>query len=682
MAIKKWEIAAVSPEKTTELEQQTGLSGLVCGVLAARGLDTAEKIEAFIQQDEAFHDPYLMKDMHQAVDRIHEAIENQEQIVVYGDYDCDGITAAALLCSYLAEVGADVSYYIPKREGEGYGMNARAVKALAKRGIDLIITVDNGISSIEETRLAKELGVDVIITDHHTPREILPEAVAVLNPHRMDCQYPFQLLSGVGVAFKLVCALEDDIACEDTLYQYGAFAALGTVADVVELRGENRAIVRKGLESMEDCGHPGICALLKVAGYGERPMDASALAYGIAPRINAAGRMEQTNKAVELLLSEDEEEAEELAEEINELNIKRRAIEQEISKSIEETIRNNPQLLYERVLVIAGENWHHGVIGIIASKLVEKYGKPCILISVCGEEARGSARSVEGYSIIDAISRCSRHLTRFGGHTMAAGLSLSVEEIDAFRQEILEDAEKYYPIMPAYAVKIDMAASAAKLTVSDVQQLELLQPYGAGNEQPVFGLMGVTIEGISPISDGKHIRIQLSEKGKCFQAVYFGMSPKKFPYQIGDVVDIAADVSLNVYHNNTSVSIKVKDIRLSGVDLTDYFTDHQLYEQYKLGETIDVARLIPTREEAAKVYRFIRSCPWACSSNDMMFCRLAGVEYGKLRIILEMMEELSLIEISATEEKQVIHLIPQAGKLDLESSKLLQKLREQQRAGS
>ncbi|MBR5485227.1 MAG: single-stranded-DNA-specific exonuclease RecJ [Oscillospiraceae bacterium] len=675
MAVKRWNIREYSEQAVSELAMETGFPRLVCSVLASRGINTAEKTAAFLGGNEVFHNPYMMKDMEKAVDRIRMAVENQEPIVIYGDYDCDGITATALLCSYLAEVGADVSYYIPKRDGEGYGLNTKAVSALAKRGIKLIITVDNGISSLEEAELAKSLGVDLIITDHHTPRETVPNAVAVLNPHRKDCEYPFKELSGVGVAFKLVCALEDDIDCEDTLYQYGAITALGTVADVVELKGENRVIVQNGLQGMEDCPYLGINALIKAAGYEGKPLDSTALAFGLAPRINAAGRLEQTNKAVELLLAEDEEEAEILANEINELNALRRKTEQEITDDITNIILNNPKLLNERVIIISGENWNAGVIGIICAKIVEKYGKPCILISNCDGEARASARSVEGYSIIAAISRCSRLLKRFGGHVMAAGFSLDSADVSEFCSELLADAKQHFPIMPVHCINIDCVVEPDLLTVENVSKLEMLQPYGAGNEQPVFAVLGAVLEGINPIGDGKHLRLYFVKDEKRFQALYFGMRAENFLYQIGDKLDIAADVSLNSYNKSVSVTVKIKDMRLSGVNYDNYFIHSQIYERYCIGEAEDVSLLVPTREEMGRVYRFIRSNAAICTSNEVIYCRLRDMEYGKLRIIMDIMQELELIEIASSNGRQTIKVIPKTEKVNLESSQLLQELR-------
>ncbi|MEG1870172.1 MAG: single-stranded-DNA-specific exonuclease RecJ, partial [Oscillospiraceae bacterium] len=652
MKMMQWKLPKIQNEKIKLLHSQTGLSMPVCSILVARGYDTSELIDDFIGNEDSFYDPYLMKDMDKAVERIRIAVENQEKIVVYGDYDCDGITSTALLCSYFEAIGADVAYYIPNRDKEGYGLNTRAITAFAKKGINLIITVDNGISSIEEAELAQTLGVDLIITDHHTPREILPKAVAVLNPHRCDCEYPFKELSGVGVAFKLICAMEDDIDCEDTLFHYGSIVAIGTVADVVELKGENRLIVKNSMTNIEDTENIGLLALLKEVGLDGKQLTSTSLAFGIAPRINAAGRVGQTSKAVDLLLTADAEEAEQLAAEINAYNTDRKDTEAEIMKDISEILAQNPKLLLERIIIIAGEGWHHGIIGIIASKIVDRYGKPCLLISGNGEEARGSGRSVDGYSLIDAISRCSERLTRFGGHVMAAGLSLRTDDVAAFTEELLLDAKVNFPMMPANTLMIDAITEPNSLTVENVNQLALLEPFGSGNEQPVFAVMEVTLESITPLSGGKHLRLSLNKNGSRFSALYFGMTPQDFAYRSGDLLDIAATISINEYNGNISVSIKISDIHLHGVNMTNFTVEKQLYEQYMLGEKAAAKINIPTREDVAKVYRFIRSCPWACDDNEMLYCRLGTVSYGKLRLITEILQELELIEVNVVGSKQ------------------------------
>ena len=540
MGFKKWKLPQTAPERVENLISQTGMERIAAQILDGRGISDPQQAVQYIGCDSAarLHDPFLMQDMDKAVERLSEAVEQGEQIAVYGDYDCDGITATAMLYSYLEDLGARVIYYIPDRDVEGYGLNRAALDFLKEQQAELIVTVDNGISALDEAVYAKELGIDLIITDHHQPRPQLPQACAVIDPHRQDCEYPFKALCGAGVAFKLICAMEGDLGGEEMIWHFGELAAIATMADVVELTGENRLIVQRGLECIAQGEQVGVHALIEAAGMSGRKLDSIDLAFGLAPRINAAGRLGQTDLAMELLLCDRQSQAMELAQQLNELNEQRKALVDHIYEEINAKIARHPEILQERVILLYGEGWHHGVIGIAAARLVEEYSKPCVLFSIEEDQARGSARSVEGYSIIAAISRCSSLLTRYGGHDQAAGMTVPVEHLREFIDQMLQDAREHFDLMPVDQLKIDAVVDAEQLNLKTVYGMQQLRPFGCGNEQPVVAMPGCRIEAICPLSENRHLRLKLSYQGKSFSAIYFRMSPDRFPFYIGDTVDV------------------------------------------------------------------------------------------------------------------------------------------------
>ncbi|MDL2247859.1 single-stranded-DNA-specific exonuclease RecJ, partial [Bacteroides sp. OttesenSCG-928-J23] len=497
MGIRQWEVAGAGPEQVLALRDATGFSPLLCAVLSARGYAEGQDAQEFLADAARLDDPYTLADMDKAVQRIRLALEFGEQICVFGDYDCDGVTSTALLTSYLQSVGARVFYYVPDREKEGYGLNISAVDTLHQMGAQLIITVDNGISAHGEIAHAAALGIDVVVTDHHTPRDTLPQAVAVVNPHRADCPSRCKDLAGVGVAFKLVCALEEAPG-EELMEYYGELVSLGTIADVVPLTGENRILARGGLAQMGETHSPGIMALLEVAGLTGKPVTGESVAFGLVPRINACGRMGPVDDAIELLLTDDVVYATELAQNLNALNEQRKKIEEGILAEIAAMLAREPQLLEERLLLLSGRGWHHGVVGIVAAKLMERYGKPCILFSVDGQEARGSGRSLEGFSLIEAISACSADLTRYGGHILAAGLTLPAGKLDKFVRLMQQYAKDSCPRMPVPKILVDCAVNPSELTVEAVESLAALEPFGEGNRPPLFLLAGLVLEGIYP----------------------------------------------------------------------------------------------------------------------------------------------------------------------------------------
>ena len=485
MTYRAWQVNRPDEQAAAKLAAQIGAPKLLARVLTARGLDTPEKAMGLLGQDVPLTDPMRMKDMDKAVERILRAIDEEEKMVVFGDYDVDGVTATALLYSHLRNMGADVRCMLPSREGEGYGLSEKVIRSLADKGYRLIITVDNGISAGAEAELAAQLGVDLVVTDHHLPLRQLPKAVAVVDPMRTDDESPYKGFSGAGVAFKLCCAL-DGCPPEELLDFCGDLAAIGTVADVMDLTGENRTLVRRGLEALQNSGRPGIEALLEVSGMGGRTVTADTVSYTLAPRLNAAGRMDSAALALQLLLCEDAERAADLAARLNQCNQDRQNAEQEILVRVNEQLDADPARKNDRVLVVWGDAFHPGVTGIVASRLVERYGRPAIVISMQGDEGKGSGRSIEGFHLHQAISACQELLVRFGGHALAAGLSIRRENLEAFRQQINAWAAKTYPLPQQPPLRLDVPVRLDEVTVEEVQGLDYLAPCGHGNPAPLF----------------------------------------------------------------------------------------------------------------------------------------------------------------------------------------------------
>ena len=670
MGFKKWKLPQTAPERVENLISQTGMERIAAQILDGRGISDPQQAMQYIGCDSAarLHDPFLMKDMDKAVERLSEAVEQGEQIAVYGDYDCDGITATAMLYSYLEDLGAQVIYYIPDRDVEGYGLNRAALDFLKEQQVELIVTVDNGISALDEAVYAKELGIDLIITDHHQPRPQLPQACAVIDPHQQDCEYPFKALCGAGVAFKLICAMEGDLGGEEMIWHFGELAAIATMADVVELTGENRLIVQRGLECIAQGEQVGVHALIEAAGMSGRKLDSIDLAFGLAPRIIAAGRLGQTDLAMEL------------AQQLNELNEQRKALVDHIYEEINAKIARHPEILQERVILLYGEGWHHGVIGIAAARLVEEYSKPCVLFSIEEDQARGSARSVEGYSIIAAISRCSSLLTRYGGHDQAAGMTVPVEHLREFIDQMLQDVREHFDLMPVDQLKIDAVVDAEQLNLKTVYGMQQLRPFGCGNEQPVVAMPGCRIEAICPLSENRHLRLKLSYQGKSFSAIYFRMSPDRFPFYIGDTVDVAANLDVNEYNGEKSVSVKIKDVRLHGVKQDKLVVGRQYYEKYCRHEPLEEKireYICPQREDVAGLYRFLRQCGGFAFGYDMLWCRLRGINYCKMRICIDVMQELGLIERArlSSSGEVALRLPDKVVKTQLDQSRILRQLK-------
>lgn len=669
MAHKKWLIANADKEKASEISEKFNMDAFVAYLLAARGFDDELKVSEFISSSVRISDPFELSGMETAVERIEQAISLGEKITVYGDYDCDGVTATALLYSLFSDMGAEVDYYIPSRETEGYGLNRDAVKKIAQSGTRLIVTVDNGISAVEEAEYAYSLGLELVITDHHQIPERLPRAEAVVNPHLQDGQLPFTDLAGVGVAFMLACALYGDV--DDILYRYSDLAAIGTIADIMPLCHENRGIVKTGIRLINDAPRPGIASLLKVSGIAGKEITSSDIAFSVCPRINATGRIEHASKAVELLMCSDPRKADFIAEQLNINNTHRQELEQSIYEDAVKQLSDDPSLARKRVIVVSGKGYHQGVVGIVASKLSEKYEKPAVVISIEDDGmAHGSARSIQGFNIFEAVSYCSDILGHFGGHPGAAGLSLSAVDIDDFRNRINEFAAEKYPAMPVQTVDIDFKISPFYLSVDLAKELAVLEPYGEGNKRAVFALMNLTVTQIRSLGNGRHIRLECEKKGRKIRIVKFGTAAEKFPYIPGEKIDAAVKIGVNPYNGREYLSVQAVDIRKSGMDEDTYFAEKEEYELFCAGKN-NSKSVYPDHDTCAAVYKAIRKRKNVYTDADSLYFSLSGVTYGQMMFALKAFYECSLISY----DDGSIKMNETTGKADLTRTKTIKHLK-------
>ena len=674
MNIKKWEVAPLNRERAAQIAERYSLPFFLSMLLEIRGFEDEEEIRDLLSGGR-LSDPLLMKDMDKAVERIHRAIDQFEKIAVYGDYDADGVTATSILFTYLEAVGADVIYYIPQREGEGYGMNLHAVEILHEEGVSLIITVDNGIASVAEVARAKELGMDVVVTDHHRPQREIPEAYAVVDAYQADDHGPYKDLSGAGVALKLVMALEDGDA-GSVLEEYADLAALGTVADVVPVLGENRTIVKAGLNILSRGGRAGVDALLEQSGMEGKAATATSLAFTVIPRINATGRMGAPERAVRLLTCDSQEEAQPLSAEICEDNERRREVEAEIAKEAMERIESEGSLLYSRVIVVDGKVWHHGVIGIVASRITERFGKPCVVISVDGNMAKGSGRSVEGFSLFQAVCACGDLMERYGGHPMAAGITLKAENVPLFRERINQYAAQVCPEMPAQVLSIDCKLNPAALSPEMPQSLEPLEPYGSGNPQPLFGLYNMELRQVVPVGGGNHLRLICAKKGVAVTCMKFGTTPEDFPFSPGDVLDLAVTLEAKEFRGEQKLTVSVRDIKLSGLDMDQCIHTYRLYEKLQREEPLspqEGAELLPSRQDLAVLYRKLVSLKGQGFSAQSLARDLPGFHLGKVLLGLDMLEESRLVSLLGGEERKSAEILPTQGKVDIFAAPAYQK---------
>ncbi len=668
MAIKKWVIRPADKERASQISEKFNIDPFVAFLMVSRGIVDDLDVVNFMTDEFMLSSPFDMADMDEAVFTVSEAIENGDKICIYGDYDCDGVTSTTLLVDFLRSKGADVCYYIPSRETEGYGLNNSAIDEIARWGVNLIVTVDNGISAFDEAEHIYELGMSLVVTDHHQLTDgKLPRAEAVVNPHREDNAMDFRDFCGVGVAFKFAVAMDEDNV-EDIVERYIDLVAIGTIADVMPLKEENRAFVRRGLQKLNNNPRKSLAPLIK---RNSNEITSQDIAFQICPRINAMGRMGDAKRAVEFLLCDDAAQAASACNSLDEENASRQQVEQEIIEDVKKQIKKNPRLAASPVIVVAGKGYHHGVIGIVAAHILEKYGKPTFVIGIDENGiARGSARSVEGFNIFEALTACSDDLIQFGGHPLAAGITLKEHMIEKFSADINEFAIENYPVMPQVELTLDFKLAPSYLNLDLVDSLSVLEPYGAGNSQAVFGIYKLRLLGVTPLSEGKHIRLDLQKKDTKIRVVKFSTPYDDFPYKLGDELNLAVKVSKNAYNGKMYLSVQAVDIRLSSLDEDKYFAEKTAYDLYRYTGKVDES-LYPTREDCALVYKYLKkNNGYPYSLEDLYFRLQSNVTYGKLMFALKAFSQGGLINY-----KKGITLNTVKEKVNLEETPILKALK-------
>lgn len=568
MLKKKWLLREFDKNRVVEMSKTFHISPLTAIILYNRGIREDEEITRFLSKDlGVMHDPYLLKDMEKAVGRIRQARDNHEKITIYGDYDVDGITSIAILYKQLTEMGMEVAYYIPDRMQEGYGVNRDALDKIRQDGSSLIITVDTGITAVEEGEYAKEIGLDIIVTDHHECKETLPNVYAAIDPKQKDCPYPFKSLAGVGVVFKLIQALDERKSLPDLMDKYADLMCLGTVADISPLVDENRVIVTEGLKRFKTTQNTGLKALIDVSTNG-KAITTSTIGYIIAPRINASGRLGCAGRSVDLFLTDDEAKAKELAESLCEENTLRQHTEQKMFKEALEYLESHPEVKEDKVIIIPHKDWHHGIVGIVSSKITEKFYKPSILFAIDGDEAKGSGRSVNGFNLFGALENCSELLEKFGGHELAAGLTIKASNIETFRKKINEcSKDSFTEQMLTPTIMLDAAIKVPYISLETVNDINRLQPFGVDNPTPSFAIRNIKIHKISVMSEGKHLRMTLLKDGKYLDSVGFGMGEYYQHLEEGDFIDVAFALDINDYKGFQNVQLILKDIKKVGEEV-------------------------------------------------------------------------------------------------------------------
>ena len=681
-AVEELEQQAMEEEPWSDAKYSSVLSAqqkenaLLAGILTARGITDPAEALTLLAGEEDLSDPFLLTDMQKACECIWQAIDNGETIVVFGDYDVDGVTATALLYQHLKGMGATVKCMLPSREGDGYGLSRNAIQSIHDKGYQLIVTVDNGISAVEEAEFAAELGIDLIITDHHLPPETLPKAVAVVDPRRLDDTSPFKGLCGAGVAFKL-CAALDGCPPEEMLDYCGDLAAVGTVADVMPLTGENRTLVKSGLRQLQNTDRPGLEALLEEVGLAGRPITAENISYAIAPRINAAGRMDSAVTALQLVLCEDPDRAEELAHKLNEINVKRQETELEIFKAAQVLLEQQPERLEDRVMLLWGCDWHPGVIGIVASRLVERTGRPVIVVTVDEHgECKGSGRSVPGFNLHACIGSCADLLIRYGGHAMAAGLSVREENLPELRRRLNEWAARECPVLHTAPLECDLPIHLDRVTVDSVRRIDALAPFGAENPTPVFLLQSAVVDGVYPVSEGRHSRLRLRQGNASVYAVWFGMPSEQLPYTMGDAVDAALNLSVYESARGAQLSGRILDLHPAGLG-TKLSEQAALVAALRRGTPLTAEQktlITPDRSHIITVYRELQARRWHAEDLQPLCAKLGEENTGKTLVAVTALEQVGLI---ATVEKggaKYLELVPAQGKKNLADAPILKCL--------
>ena len=654
-----------------------GYTPLTAMVLAARGMESPAQAQKYITCESPLPDPFLMTDMALAAGRVGLAMENGEKIAVFGDYDVDGITATCLLTDFLRRHGADVVSYIPGRLEEGYGLNPIALHQLCREGVKLIVTVDCGITAIAEAELCRELGMDLVITDHHECKESLPRAIAVVDPHRPDGGYPHKTLSGVGVAFKLAAALCGNQ--EEVLETYADMVCLGTVADVMVLQGENRVFVDRGLKSLANTRRPGLAALMAETGCDPKTVSASSIGYMLAPRINAAGRMGKIDLAVELFLTEDPARGLELARALCDLNRQRQAVESEIYRQALEML---PPGETPAAIVLADETWHQGVVGIVASRIAEEFSCPAFLICLDGDRGKASSRSHGGFNLFSSLTALAPLLESYGGHELAAGFTITRGNIPEFRRQICALAADYYSDdTPRTSLDIDCAVLPELLSISGIDSLNALEPCGNGCPKPVLMTQNMTIERINLVGGGRHMRLRLRSGRVGLNAIYFSATPETASIQPGDLVDVAFTPQVNEFRGERSVQLNVLDIRPScWAECSPAISAYRTLQADCLTRE-SAAKLLPQRQTLAMVWKYLAANPGsAIVESPVCLCRKIvrwsgqPMALGQLLTCLDIFRDVGLLTVQRARNDLVIRLTPGKEKADLNESQTLRRL--------
>ena len=669
-----WNIQALEPGSVNALVGG-GYAPLPAMVLASRGMKTAREAGEYLDCNAELYDPFLMTDMDLAAGRVGLAIERGEKIAVFGDYDVDGITSTCMLTDFLRRQGANCISYIPSRLEEGYGLNPIAIEQLSAEGVNLIISVDCGITAIAEAELCREKGIDLVITDHHECKDRLPAAVAVVDPHRPDGGYPHKNLSGVGVAFKLACALCGDQ--EAVLQDYADMVCLGTVADVMLLQGENRVFVARGLQSLRNTRRPGIAALMRESGCASDTVSASTIGYNLAPRINAAGRMGQIDLALNLFLTEDEEEAADLARKLCDLNRQRQAVESQIYA---QAVSMLPDGQPPEAIVLADDSWHQGVVGIVASRMAEEYCCPAFLICLDGEHGKASSRSFGGFNLFSSLTALAPLLESYGGHELAAGFTIARHNIPRFRDDICAIAADYYlGSGPRTVLDIDCTIPPELMTVRSIEALNILEPCGNGCPKPVFAMERLTIERITMVGGGRHMRLRLRSGHHTLNAIYFSATPETASIEQGDLVDVAFNAQINDFRGERTVQLNVLDIRPSCC--AESSPEMLEYPRIRTGlSPAAAAELLPDRVTLGDVWRYLAAAGPGIRENPICLCRKIvrrsgrPLSVGKLLTCLDIFADVGLLKTHRLHKYIRIDLLHTSGKADLNQSNTMQLL--------
>ena len=671
MQIRRWKESKPDTALAAELAEACEIHPFLALMLTAQGLNTPEQIFEYITGYEEEVDPFSFADMELAVNRIQHAIEQKEKVLVYGDYDVDGMTSTALIYSYLQDKGVDVLFRLPLRD-EGYGMHTESIEWATEQQVTLIITVDTGIAANDEVEMARSLGIDVVVTDHHQPGEELPKAVAVVDPHRSDCESSYKEFAGVGVAFMLLCALEGD--SEPIFAQYGDLLALGTLADMMPLQGFNRDLMRRCINLLDESNRPGLIALRQVAGLAEKTLSVSSVSFGLAPRLNAAGRMADPDISLLLLLSDELHEANCLAQEIQALNLHRQQATNEILQQVEDQLEQHPEWLYDRVLVVCGDNWHSGLLGLVAARLADRYGKPAIALTL-GDDgmAHGSCRSIECFSMYDALTACSEIMTQFGGHDQAAGVTLSVDKVDLLRESINNYAKAMHPIMPVSSLRVAVRLRPDQISAEKLTLLQVMEPFGCGNPAPLFGLFRMQLDNITGVGNGKHTRLSLSRDGVRISAMMFQVAPEELPIPCGSVVNCVVSLEKNEYRGNVAVNVRIHDISFTDTDrdeLQQEIANFGRLMRREFRPNFDDA--LPSRENLAHLYNLLHACREWRGTVEQLHHALGDRAPGYLPMLvsLQLWQEAGLIQWYDRGERIEIKLVPAEGKADLTATPL------------